>query len=87
MVQLLQSTTRLLECPWLQQQHRSAVEACIRTLAMVGKDLPQGHLCPQPGDPPPLGAAGPAANTSHLHPARGSPGNGDVGLWDVLVLS
>nr|XP_021136777.1 inositol 1,4,5-trisphosphate receptor type 3 isoform X2 [Columba livia] len=36
-VQLLQSTTRLLECPWLQQQHRSAVEACIRTLAMVAK--------------------------------------------------
>ncbi|XP_065710871.1 inositol 1,4,5-trisphosphate-gated calcium channel ITPR3 isoform X2 [Patagioenas fasciata] len=36
-VQLLQSTTRLLECPWLQQQHRSAAEACIRTLAMVAK--------------------------------------------------
>ncbi|NXF97233.1 ITPR3 protein, partial [Eubucco bourcierii] len=36
-VQLLQSTMRLLECPWLQQQHRSTVEACIRTLAMVAK--------------------------------------------------
>uniref|UniRef100_A0A8C5WZZ8 Inositol 1,4,5-trisphosphate receptor n=1 Tax=Malurus cyaneus samueli TaxID=2593467 RepID=A0A8C5WZZ8_9PASS len=37
-VQLLQSTTRLLECPWLQQQHKSSVESCIRTLAMVGKE-------------------------------------------------
>ncbi|XP_030076286.1 inositol 1,4,5-trisphosphate-gated calcium channel ITPR3 isoform X1 [Microcaecilia unicolor] len=36
-VQLLQSTMRLLECPWLQQQHRSSVEACIRALAMVAK--------------------------------------------------
>ncbi|XP_036879707.2 inositol 1,4,5-trisphosphate-gated calcium channel ITPR3 isoform X2 [Manis javanica] len=36
-VQLLQSTTRLLECPWLQQQLRGSVEACIRTLAMVAK--------------------------------------------------
>ncbi|XP_012890470.1 PREDICTED: inositol 1,4,5-trisphosphate receptor type 3 isoform X2 [Dipodomys ordii] len=36
-VQLLQSTTRLLECPWLQQQHKSSVEACVRTLAMVAK--------------------------------------------------
>ncbi|NXF12916.1 ITPR3 protein, partial [Smithornis capensis] len=36
-VQLLQSTMRLLECPWLQQQHRSSVESCIRTLAMVAK--------------------------------------------------
>uniref|UniRef100_A0A8C4K7G0 Inositol 1,4,5-trisphosphate receptor n=1 Tax=Dromaius novaehollandiae TaxID=8790 RepID=A0A8C4K7G0_DRONO len=36
-VQLLQSTMRLLECPWLQQQHKSSVEACIRTLAMVAK--------------------------------------------------
>nr|XP_008958869.2 inositol 1,4,5-trisphosphate receptor type 3 isoform X4 [Pan paniscus] len=36
-VQLLQSTTRLLECPWLQQQHKGSVEACIRTLAMVAK--------------------------------------------------
>lgn len=32
---------RLLECPWLQQQHKSSVEACIRTLAMVGKELCQ----------------------------------------------
>ncbi|XP_053881853.1 inositol 1,4,5-trisphosphate receptor type 3 [Malaclemys terrapin pileata] len=36
-VQLLQSTMRLLECPWLQQQHKTSVEACIRTLAMVAK--------------------------------------------------
>lgn len=36
-VQLLQSTTRLLECPWLQQQHKGSVEACIRTLAVVGE--------------------------------------------------
>lgn len=45
-VQLLQSTMRLLECPWLQQQHRSAAEACIRTLAMVGKEPRRsGALC------------------------------------------
>ncbi|XP_010847019.1 PREDICTED: LOW QUALITY PROTEIN: inositol 1,4,5-trisphosphate receptor type 3 [Bison bison bison] len=36
-VQLLRSTMRLLECPWLQQQHKGSVEACIRTLAMVAK--------------------------------------------------
>ncbi|XP_044869842.1 inositol 1,4,5-trisphosphate receptor type 3 isoform X2 [Mauremys mutica] len=36
-VQLLQSTMRLLECPWLQQHHKTSVEACIRTLAMVAK--------------------------------------------------
>ncbi|KAJ7420984.1 Inositol 1,4,5-trisphosphate receptor type 3 [Willisornis vidua] len=36
-VQLLQSTTRLLECSWLQQQHKNSVESCIRTLAMVAK--------------------------------------------------
>ncbi|XP_034379947.1 inositol 1,4,5-trisphosphate-gated calcium channel ITPR3 isoform X2 [Arvicanthis niloticus] len=36
-VQLLQSTTRLLECPWLQQQHKGSVEACVRSLAMVAK--------------------------------------------------
>ncbi|XP_043356220.1 inositol 1,4,5-trisphosphate receptor type 3 isoform X2 [Dermochelys coriacea] len=36
-VQLLQSTMRLLECPWLQQHHKISVEACIRTLAMVAK--------------------------------------------------
>lgn len=39
-VQLLQSTMRLLECPWLQQQHKGSVEACIRTLAMVGECPP-----------------------------------------------
>lgn len=37
-VQLLQSTMRLLECSWLQQQQKSSVETCIRTLAMVGKE-------------------------------------------------
>uniref|UniRef100_A0A5F8HI75 Inositol 1,4,5-trisphosphate receptor n=1 Tax=Monodelphis domestica TaxID=13616 RepID=A0A5F8HI75_MONDO len=36
-VQLLQSSMRLLECPWLQQHHKGSVEACIRTLAMVAK--------------------------------------------------
>ncbi|XP_068125479.1 inositol 1,4,5-trisphosphate-gated calcium channel ITPR3 isoform X2 [Hyperolius riggenbachi] len=36
-VQLLQSTARLLECPWLQNQFKGGVEACIRALAMVAK--------------------------------------------------
>nr|BAN82183.1 hypothetical protein [Ovophis okinavensis] len=36
-VQLLQSTMRLVECSWLQQQQKSSVETCIRTLAMVAK--------------------------------------------------
>uniref|UniRef100_A0A8C5LVY6 Inositol 1,4,5-trisphosphate receptor n=1 Tax=Leptobrachium leishanense TaxID=445787 RepID=A0A8C5LVY6_9ANUR len=36
-VQLLQSTIRLLECPWLQQQHKGSAESCIRALAMVAK--------------------------------------------------
>ncbi|XP_047441475.1 inositol 1,4,5-trisphosphate receptor type 3 isoform X2 [Mugil cephalus] len=35
--QLLQSSVRLLDCPWLQQQHRGQVEACIKTLAMTAK--------------------------------------------------
>ncbi|XP_067095628.1 inositol 1,4,5-trisphosphate receptor type 3 isoform X3 [Osmerus mordax] len=35
--QLLQSSMRLLDCPWLQQQHRGLVEACIRTLHMTAK--------------------------------------------------
>uniref|UniRef100_A0A673APG1 Inositol 1,4,5-trisphosphate receptor n=1 Tax=Sphaeramia orbicularis TaxID=375764 RepID=A0A673APG1_9TELE len=35
--QLLQSSVRLLDCPWLQQQHRGQVEACIRTLALTAK--------------------------------------------------
>lgn len=34
--QLLQSSVRLLDCPWLQQQHRGQVETCIKTLAMTG---------------------------------------------------
>ncbi|KAK6303912.1 hypothetical protein J4Q44_G00263660 [Coregonus suidteri] len=36
--QLLQSSMRLLDCPWLQQQHRGLVETCIRTLAMTAKN-------------------------------------------------
>ncbi|KAM4046679.1 inositol 1,4,5-trisphosphate-gated calcium channel ITPR3 isoform 2-T2 [Anomaloglossus baeobatrachus] len=36
-VQLLQSTARLLECPWLQQQYKGSVDACIRALTMVAK--------------------------------------------------
>ncbi|XP_073724012.1 inositol 1,4,5-trisphosphate-gated calcium channel ITPR3 isoform X3 [Misgurnus anguillicaudatus] len=35
--QLLQSTMRLLDCPWLQAQQKIQVEACIRTLAMTTK--------------------------------------------------
>ncbi|XP_072305545.1 inositol 1,4,5-trisphosphate-gated calcium channel ITPR3 [Eucyclogobius newberryi] len=35
--QLLQSSVRLLDCPWLQKQHRAQVETCIRTLAMTAK--------------------------------------------------
>ncbi|XP_041860303.1 inositol 1,4,5-trisphosphate receptor type 3 isoform X1 [Melanotaenia boesemani] len=35
--QLLQSSVRLLDCPWLQQQHRGQVEVCIKTLAMTAK--------------------------------------------------
>uniref|UniRef100_A0A669DV13 Inositol 1,4,5-trisphosphate receptor n=1 Tax=Oreochromis niloticus TaxID=8128 RepID=A0A669DV13_ORENI len=35
--QLLQSSVRLLDCPWLQQQHRGQVEACIKTLAVTAK--------------------------------------------------
>ncbi|KAM8862806.1 inositol 1,4,5-trisphosphate-gated calcium channel ITPR3 isoform 2-T2 [Spinachia spinachia] len=34
---LLQSSVRLLDCPWLQQQHRGQVEGCIKTLAMTAK--------------------------------------------------
>ncbi|CAK6983752.1 inositol 1%2C4,5-trisphosphate receptor type 3, partial [Scomber scombrus] len=34
--QLLQSSVRLLDAPWLQQQHRVQVETCIKTLAMTG---------------------------------------------------
>ncbi|XP_048064932.1 inositol 1,4,5-trisphosphate receptor type 3 isoform X3 [Megalobrama amblycephala] len=35
--QLLQSTMRLLDCPWLQPQQKAQVESCIRTLAMTIK--------------------------------------------------
>nr|XP_057941160.1 inositol 1,4,5-trisphosphate receptor type 3 [Doryrhamphus excisus] len=34
---LLQSSVRLLDCPWLQQQHRAQVETCIKTLAVTAK--------------------------------------------------
>uniref|UniRef100_A0A8C2WA28 Inositol 1,4,5-trisphosphate receptor n=1 Tax=Cyclopterus lumpus TaxID=8103 RepID=A0A8C2WA28_CYCLU len=37
MTQLLQSSVRLLDCPWLQLQHRGQVENCIKTLAMTAK--------------------------------------------------
>ncbi|XP_072419628.1 inositol 1,4,5-trisphosphate-gated calcium channel ITPR3 isoform X1 [Chiloscyllium punctatum] len=37
-VQLLQSTCRLLDCSWLQQQQKSSVETCIRTLALMAKN-------------------------------------------------
>ncbi|XP_064425349.1 inositol 1,4,5-trisphosphate receptor type 3 [Latimeria chalumnae] len=36
-VQLLQSTVRLLDCSWLQQLQKLAVENCTRTLAMIAK--------------------------------------------------
>ncbi|XP_026223941.1 inositol 1,4,5-trisphosphate receptor type 3 isoform X2 [Anabas testudineus] len=35
--QLLQSSIRLQDCPWLQQQHKGQVETCIRTLALTAK--------------------------------------------------
>uniref|UniRef100_A0A3B4D8X1 Inositol 1,4,5-trisphosphate receptor n=1 Tax=Pygocentrus nattereri TaxID=42514 RepID=A0A3B4D8X1_PYGNA len=34
---LLQSSMRLLDCTWLQQQQKGLVESCIRTLAMTAK--------------------------------------------------
>ncbi|XP_064155906.1 inositol 1,4,5-trisphosphate receptor type 3 isoform X1 [Anguilla rostrata] len=37
LIQLLQSSLRLLDCPWVQQQQRTLVEACIRTLATTAK--------------------------------------------------
>lgn len=43
MTQLLQSSVRLLDCPWLQQQHRIQVETCIKTLAMTGDGLTHTH--------------------------------------------
>lgn len=62
-VQLLQSTMRLLECPWLQQQHKGSVEACIRTLAMVGECA---RPWPAPGHPSPHFTTG--APASQLAP-------------------
>ncbi|XP_061662441.1 inositol 1,4,5-trisphosphate receptor type 3 isoform X11 [Syngnathoides biaculeatus] len=42
--QLLQSSVRLLDCPWLQQQYRSQVETCIKTLAVTVDVLHQPEL-------------------------------------------
>lgn len=79
---------RLLECPWLQQQHKSSVESCIRTLAMVGKepllgtgDRGQSH--------PGLSLPSSEQDTLSLlwgHHSEGLPaGNGNIQLWDVLL--
>jgi len=84
---------RLLECSWLQQQHKSSVEACIRTLAMVGKELcRRDALLPAcQRDAAALAASAPAAGKSH-HPycshgrvplGRLSAGSREVWLWDV----
>lgn len=35
--QLLQSSMRLLDCPWLQPQQKVQVESCIRTLAVTSR--------------------------------------------------
>uniref|UniRef100_A0A3B4D1V9 Inositol 1,4,5-trisphosphate receptor n=1 Tax=Pygocentrus nattereri TaxID=42514 RepID=A0A3B4D1V9_PYGNA len=37
LTRLLQSSMRLLDCTWLQQQQKGLVESCIRTLAMTAK--------------------------------------------------
>uniref|UniRef100_A0A3B5MG84 Uncharacterized protein n=1 Tax=Xiphophorus couchianus TaxID=32473 RepID=A0A3B5MG84_9TELE len=37
-VQLLQSSVRLLDCPWLLPLHRGQVEACIKTLSLTAKN-------------------------------------------------
>ncbi|XP_007578278.1 inositol 1,4,5-trisphosphate-gated calcium channel ITPR3 isoform X1 [Poecilia formosa] len=37
-VQLLQSSIRLLDCPWLLPLHRGQVEACIKTLSLTAKN-------------------------------------------------
>ncbi|MCI4380792.1 hypothetical protein PGIGA_G00244100 [Pangasianodon gigas] len=34
---LLQSTMRLMDCPWLQAQQKALVDSCIRTLAVTAK--------------------------------------------------
>lgn len=95
MVQLLQSTMRLLECPWLQQQHKSSVEACIRTLAMVGKEPRQSDAL-FPTDQEDAATLGCFCSGSEQEPSSllqvlaGCPGerlpagNGEVWLWDVL---
>ena len=97
-VQLLQSTMRLLECPWLQQQHKSSVEACIRTLAMVGKEPRQRDaLSPTgPEDAATLGclcSGSEQESSSLLRVLAGRPGEklpgGDREVWlrDVLFLN
>lgn len=85
---------RLLECPWLQQQHKSSVESCIRTLAMVGKEPP---LCPGDrgqGTEPPwavsaqqrAGHAVPPVGVAGHHGEELPPGHGHVQLQDVLFI-
>uniref|UniRef100_A0A8C5JQE1 Inositol 1,4,5-trisphosphate receptor n=1 Tax=Junco hyemalis TaxID=40217 RepID=A0A8C5JQE1_JUNHY len=78
-VQLLQSTMRLLECPWLQQQHKSSVESCIRTLAMVGKEpLPcPGHR--GQGHPGPAASRTPCPSSGGGRTPRGC-----CGLQDII---
>uniref|UniRef100_A0A3B5MN81 Inositol 1,4,5-trisphosphate receptor n=1 Tax=Xiphophorus couchianus TaxID=32473 RepID=A0A3B5MN81_9TELE len=45
-VQLLQSSVRLLDCPWLLPLHRGQVEACIKTLSLTGSALSPTHFRP-----------------------------------------
>lgn len=80
---------RLLECPWLQQQHKSSVEACIRTLAMVGKEPRQSDaLFPTNHHPWPLwqraGAIVPTAGPGDVLRREAAAGNGEIWLQDVL---
>lgn len=89
---------RLLECPWLQQQHKSSVEACIRTLAMVGKEPRQSDalFLTDQEDAATLGCLCSGREqepSSLLQVLAGRPGerlpagNEEVWLRDVLFLS
>lgn len=99
MVQLLQSTMRLLECPWLQQQHKSSVEACIRTLAMVGKELccgdallppshedaaAQGYFCSSRALAPPAAMAGCPGEAAGWEPGGLALG---CAFWAVILVT
>lgn len=82
---------RLLECPWLQQQHKSSVEACIRTLAMVGKEPCCGDalLPPATRMQLPRAISAPAEPSPLPQPWQGAlerllAGIREVWLWDVL---